>query len=174
MSEHRKRRITRRAAIGGLAAAPALLSPAFANRHPAPRPTSLKYLDRNMYRKDADVRAIFELGRHRGNKIQMMAIGDRRFLFQAGDVIEVTDALKPVMFNRQGFGAPALLLSARPRETGDPGATKRSSFWTSARYAGMSGGEVRSDRNMRSTSSRSASRPSPPCPTSRSRRGYRR
>jgi hypothetical protein len=81
MSDDRNDRLTRRdaiklgAAIGGLAAAgPALLSPAFANRHPAPRPTSLKYLDRNMYRRRADVRAIFEMGRHRGNKMQMMAI----------------------------------------------------------------------------------------------------
>ena len=87
MSEHRKRHITRRAAVAGLAASPALLSPAlsssaWANRHPAPRPSSLQYLDRNMYRKAADVRAIFELGRHRGNKMQMMAVGPRRFLFQ--------------------------------------------------------------------------------------------
>jgi hypothetical protein len=116
MSEHRKRRITRRAAVAGLAAAPALLSPAllssaWANRHPAPRPSSLQYLDRNMYRKAADVRAIFEMGRHRGNKMQMMAIGARRFLFQAGDVIEVTDALKPVMFNRQGFAGGQLQLA---------------------------------------------------------------
>ena len=57
------------------------------------------------------MRAIFELGRHRGNKMQMMAIGDRRFLFQAGDVIEVTDALKPVMFNRQGFAGGQLQLA---------------------------------------------------------------
>src|SRR6185312_1433928 len=111
MSEQRKRRITRRAAIGGLAVAPVLFSPALANRHPAPRSTSLQYLDRNMYRKDTDVRAIFELGRHRGNKMQMMAVGDRRFLFQAGDVIEVTDALKPVMFNRQGFAGGQLQLA---------------------------------------------------------------
>jgi hypothetical protein len=123
VSDHRHRRITRRDAIkisavaGGVAATgatllgPALLTPALANRHPAPRPSSLKYLDRNMYRKGADVCAIFELGRHRGNKMQMMAIGPRRFLFQAGDVIDVTDPLKPVMFNRQGYAGGQLQLA---------------------------------------------------------------
>ena len=100
------------AAAGGVAAAAqGLAGNAWANRHPAPRPTSLKYLDRNMYRKGADVRAIFEMGRHRGNKMQMMAIGERRFIFQGGDVFEVTNALKPVMVNQRGFAGGQLQLA---------------------------------------------------------------
>ncbi|TMA66981.1 MAG: twin-arginine translocation signal domain-containing protein, partial [Deltaproteobacteria bacterium] len=38
------------AATGLVAAAPNWIGTALANRHPHPRPTSLKYLDRNMYR----------------------------------------------------------------------------------------------------------------------------
>ena len=105
-----KNRLTRRdfikisATAGGLlAAGPEFISTALANRHPHPRPTSLKYLDRNMYRKNTDVLAHFELGVHRGNKMQMMAIGPRRLLFQGGDVIEVTEPLKPTMLNRKGY-----------------------------------------------------------------------
>src|SRR5215470_2535300 len=88
---------------GLLVAGPKLIGTASANRHPAPRETSLNYLDRNMYRKNTDVLAIVEIGHHRGGKMQMMAIGRRRFIFQQGDVIEVTDALKPVVLNRRGF-----------------------------------------------------------------------
>jgi len=77
---------------GGLVVAgPKWLGTAFANRHPHPRPTSITYLDRNMYRKNTDVLAHFSPGEHRGGKMQMMAIGERRFLFQAGDVIERSD-----------------------------------------------------------------------------------
>ena len=68
------------AAAGGIALAGA----AGANRHPAPRPTSLQYLDRNMYRKNTDVLAHYGQGQHRGGKMQMMAIGERRFIFQQG------------------------------------------------------------------------------------------
>ena len=80
-----KNRMTRRefiklgAVAGGMVVAgPELISTAFANRHPSPRPTSLKYLDRNMYRKNSDVLAHFEPGEQRGGKMQMMAIGERR------------------------------------------------------------------------------------------------
>ena len=90
-----KNRMTRRdfiklgAAAGGLiVAGPELIGMALANRHPYPRPTSLKYLDRNMYRKSTDVLAHFEPGEEHGGKMQMMALGARRFLFQRGDVIE--------------------------------------------------------------------------------------
>ena len=96
--------ITLGAAAGALAAAgPGLIASAWANRHPHPRPTSLKYLDRNMYRKHTDVLAHFDPGEERGAKMQMMAVGARRFLFSRGDVIEVTDPLKPTMFNKKGY-----------------------------------------------------------------------
>ena len=64
---------------GGLAlAGPEMIGSALANRHPHPRPTSLKYLDRNMYRKNADVVSIFDSGEEREAKMQVMAIGARR------------------------------------------------------------------------------------------------
>lgn len=101
-------RFTRRAfirlgaATGGAVLA-GRLGVGFANRHPHPRPTSLQYLDRNMYRKNTDVLAHFDPGEHRGAKMQMMAIGSRRFLFLMGDVIDVTHPLKPALFNRKAY-----------------------------------------------------------------------
>src|ERR1019366_10615741 len=87
------------AAAGGAAiAGPGLVATAFANRHPHPRPTSLKYLDRNMYRRNTTVLAQFDSGEERGAKMQMMAIGARRYLFNRGDVIDVSDPLNPRMF----------------------------------------------------------------------------
>ena len=92
------------ATAGGLAlAGPELIGTAFANRHPHPRPTSLKYLDRNMYRKNTNVLAHFDPGEERGAKMQMMAVGSRRYLFNRGDVIDVSDPLDPKMFNKKGY-----------------------------------------------------------------------
>src|SRR3954468_5797568 len=89
---------------GGLAlAGPEMIGSALANRHPPPGPTSLKYLDRIMYRKNTQVLAVFDHGEERGAKMQMMAIGDRRYLFNRGDVIDVSDALNPKMFNKKGY-----------------------------------------------------------------------
>ena len=87
------------AAAGGLA----LAGGAAANRHPTVRPTAITYLDRNMYRSNTDVLAIFSPGHHRGTKMQMMAAGDRRYLFQAGDVIDVSDPVKPTLVARNAF-----------------------------------------------------------------------
>ncbi len=102
MADDGKTGITRRdfiklgAAAGGIAAAGSeLIVPAWANRHPHPRPTSAKFLDRNMYRKNANVVSHFDPGEEREAKMQMMAIGARRFMFMRGDVIDVTDPLKP-------------------------------------------------------------------------------
>ncbi len=99
------------AATGLVAAAPNWIGTALANRHPHPRPTSLKYLDRNMYRKNTDVLAHFDPGEEHGGKMQMMAIGERRFLFQRGDVIEVSDPLKPKAINKKGFVGSQLQLA---------------------------------------------------------------
>jgi hypothetical protein len=105
-----KKHISRRdfIALAGTAGAAALAAPdligsALANRHPHPRPTSLKYLDRNMYRKNTNVLAHFDAGEERGAKMQMMAIGDRRYLFNRGDVIDVSEPLHPKMFNKKGY-----------------------------------------------------------------------
>lgn len=97
---------TTAAAIGS-----ALGAPAHANRHPHPRATSLPYLDRNMYRKNTHVLAHFDPGEERGAKMQMMAIGSRRFLFSRGDVIEVTAPLTPRMFNKKGYVGGQLQLA---------------------------------------------------------------
>ena len=100
------------AAAGGAAlAGTQLVETAFANRHPAPRPTSLSYLDRNMYRKNTDVLAVFSPGHHRGNKMQMMAVGERRYLFQAGDVIDVSNPVKPELVGRNAFLGSAVQLA---------------------------------------------------------------
>ena len=72
---------------------------AFANAHPHPRADSLPYLDQSTYIRDMAVRAHIG-GENRRWKMQMMSLGERRFLFQGGipkgDVIEVTDPLNPV------------------------------------------------------------------------------
>ena len=62
-----------------------------ANQHPHPHKGSLDYLDRNSYAKNMRVLGVFQLGEERGHKLQMMAIGSRRFILQNGDVIDVTD-----------------------------------------------------------------------------------
>jgi hypothetical protein len=100
-----RREFIKLAAATGMAAvaAPVSIPEAFANRHPHPRTTSLPYLDRNMYRKNTDVLAQFDPGHHRGAKMQMMAIGLRRYLFLMGDVIDVTDPLKPTLINSKGY-----------------------------------------------------------------------
>src|SRR5438034_9940523 len=109
MSARYSRREFMKAAAAGAGAT--LAGDVFANRHPHPRPTSLKYLDRNMYRKNTDVLAHFDPGEEHGGKMQMMAIGERRFLFQRGDVIEVSDPLKPKAINKKGFGGSQLQLA---------------------------------------------------------------
>jgi len=72
-----------------------IIGTAQANQHPAPRPTSLKYLDRNTYVHNMKVHGHLFAGRNRTDEIEMMAIGNRRFLFQQTAVIEVTDPLNP-------------------------------------------------------------------------------
>jgi len=74
-----------------------LAATALANSHPHPRPDSLHYLDQSSYTRNMAVRAHLG-GENRRWKMQMMTLGERRFLFQGGiprgDVIEVTDPLK--------------------------------------------------------------------------------
>jgi len=43
---------------------------------------SLDYLDRNSYVQNMRVLGVFQLGEERGHKLQMMAIGARRFILQ--------------------------------------------------------------------------------------------
>src|SRR6266581_2243067 len=55
-------------------------SGSFPNQHPHPHKGSLDYLDRNSYAKNMRVLGVFQLGEERGHKLQMMAIGSRRFV----------------------------------------------------------------------------------------------
>jgi hypothetical protein len=106
------RKVTRRdfmklGAAGGLA----LAGPADANRHPHVRPTALPYLDRNMYRKNTDVLALFDPGEERGSKMQMMTVGERRYLFNRRDVLDVTDPVKPVVVNKHAYASGQIQLA---------------------------------------------------------------
>lgn len=103
--------LKRAAAAGGIAIAGAVVARiAFANRHPHPNPGSLDYLDRQTYVHNMTVHAHFQPSTwHRnglwrtGGKAQMMAVGNRRYLFQNGRVYDVTDPLKPEIYNEDAF-----------------------------------------------------------------------
>src|SRR5258705_9116933 len=84
-------------------AAAALSGSAFANQHPHPHKGSLDYLDRNSYAKNMRVLGVFQLGEERGHKLQMMAIGSRRFILQNGDVIDVSDPRAPRLVKHGAF-----------------------------------------------------------------------
>ena len=56
-----------------------------------------------MYIRNMEVLAHFGTGESRHGKMQMMSAGDRRYIFQQGDVLDVSDVRKPTMFNKGGF-----------------------------------------------------------------------
>jgi hypothetical protein len=99
--------VTGAAAIVG----PAMLGTAYANRHAHPHPGSLDYLDRNTHIKNMEVIGNFQLGDDRGGKMQMMAVGPRRFLFQDGDVIEVSNPRQPRLVKKHAFEGNQLQLA---------------------------------------------------------------
>jgi hypothetical protein len=84
-------------AAGGL---PGLLR---ANQHPHPHPGSLDHLDRNTYIHNMQVRGHLFPGQRRNEEIEMMAIGERRFLFQQATVIEVTHPLEPKVLKEEAY-----------------------------------------------------------------------
>ena len=86
----------------GIAAVGSAL-PAFADHHSHPTPQSLTYLDRKTYVKNMEVIAHILPGEDRGGKMQFMSVGNRRYLLQQGDVIDISDLRKPQMFNKGGF-----------------------------------------------------------------------
>ncbi len=106
-----RREFLKRIGFGAGAALAGSAIPAWANRHPKPLPMSLTYLDRRTYIHNMEVIAHFQPGARRGGKMQMMVVGDRRYLFQQGDVIDVSDARKPTMFNARGFQGGQLQLA---------------------------------------------------------------
>ncbi|HEV2102795.1 MAG TPA: hypothetical protein VGR58_08445, partial [Candidatus Acidoferrum sp.] len=97
-----RRSFLRTAAGAGLALASSPLS-AFADHHGHPSPNSISYLDRRMYIRNMEILAHFGSGQSRHGKMQMMSAGDRRYIFQQGDVLDVSNVRKPVMFNKGGF-----------------------------------------------------------------------
>jgi hypothetical protein len=105
-----RRQFLKQAAGASLAAAGAAMT-ARADRHPHPSPQSLTYLDRNMYIQNMEILAHILPGQSRGGKMQMMARGDRRYLFQEGDVIDVSDLRKPELYNKKGFVGGQLQLA---------------------------------------------------------------
>jgi len=96
-----RRQFLRSAAGAGLALAGS--SPAvWADHHGHPSPNSLSYLDRRTYILNMELLSqIRGPGRH--GKMQMMSVGSRRYLFQQGDVLDVSDVRKPVVFHKGGF-----------------------------------------------------------------------
>src|SRR5208337_2153655 len=97
-----RRSFLRTAAGAGLALASSPLS-ALADHHGHPSPNSISYLDRRMYIRNMEVLAHFGTGDSRHGKMQMMSAGSRRYIFQQGDVVDVSDVRKPTMFNKGGF-----------------------------------------------------------------------
>src|ERR1700692_3349442 len=57
---------------------------AWADHHGHPSPNTISYLDRRMYVRNMEVLA-FLPGENRHGKIQMMSVGNRRYMFQQGD-----------------------------------------------------------------------------------------
>ncbi len=97
-----RRDFLRTAAGAGLALASSPLA-ALADHHGHPSPNSISYLDRRLYIRNMEILAHFGPGQSRHGKMQMMSAGDRRYIFQQGDVIDVSDVRKPTMFNKGGF-----------------------------------------------------------------------
>jgi hypothetical protein len=107
MKENRKvssrRQFLKQAATGAGLAVAASAVPVLADHHPHPSPNSITYLDRRTYIHNMELIAHIEPNTPRGGKMQMMAIGNRRYLLQNGDIIDVSDLHKPAMYNRGGF-----------------------------------------------------------------------
>ena len=97
-----RREFLRTAASAGLALAGSPLA-VWADHHGHPTPNSISYLDRRMYTHNMELLAHFMPGRVRNGKMQLMSVGNRRYMFQQGDVIDVSDVRKPQLFNKGGF-----------------------------------------------------------------------
>ena len=76
---------------------------AFANNHPHPNQHSLDYLDPNTYIDKVEVHHHMDIPWGAGGKSQMMAKGARRFLFNAGKVWDVSDAMHPELVNDKAW-----------------------------------------------------------------------
>jgi len=106
------------AAAGAAAAVATMPGTASANRHPHPNPGSQKELDRNSYINNMEVIAHYSFpsktpGEHVGNegKSSIMAIGKTRYLFQDGNVFDITDPRKVALVSEGTYrgGQPQLV-----------------------------------------------------------------
>src|SRR5580700_7300552 len=88
-----RREFLGRMAGAGLALAGSRVT-AWADHHGHPTPNSLTYLDRRMYISNMELLAHFLPGQVRNGKMQLMSIGNRRYMFQQGDVIDISDVRK--------------------------------------------------------------------------------
>ena len=109
-SKPTRRQFLQRAAGAGIALAGSAAT-AWANTHPHPSPQSLTYLDRRMYIRNMEIIAHILPGKDRGGKMQMMSAGTQRYLFQQGDVFDVTNARNPKLYNQHGFQGSQLQLA---------------------------------------------------------------
>ena len=113
-----RREVLGAAAVAGLAsnASRALPARAPAASQRRAREEQLDFLDRRSYIHNMDLLAHHYPGQNRPGKMQMMALGERRYLFQhvfkepkwnwlnsAGQILDVTDPLKPEIVNERGF-----------------------------------------------------------------------
>lgn len=105
----RREFIKQAAAAGGATVAGASLAgSALANRHPHPHENSLDYLDRNTYVEKFETHGRFLLNPDNpaqgvSGKCNLMAVGDRRYLFKSGNVWDISDPENAEVINRGGF-----------------------------------------------------------------------
>src|SRR5882762_4351710 len=92
-----RREFLRTAAGAGLALAGSPIA-AWADHHGHPSPNSISYLDRRMYIHNMELLAHFMPGHIRNGKMQLISVGDRRYLFQQGDVIDISNVRKPTLY----------------------------------------------------------------------------
>ena len=71
-----------------------------ANSHPHPHAHSLDYLDPDTYINNCEVHTRLT---STGGKMQMMAKGDRRYLFNRGNVWDISNAQNPELVNEGGW-----------------------------------------------------------------------
>ena len=99
------------AIVGGMAMGGTASRFALANNHPHPHQHSLDYLDPDTYVDNCEVHLHLETAWGLGGKSQMMAIGRRRLLFNAGNVWDVSDALHPELINERAWFGSQLQLA---------------------------------------------------------------
>ena len=99
------------AMLGGVTMGGAAFRIALANNHPHPHQHSLDYLDPETYIDNCELHLHLKTAWGLGGKSQMMAIGRRRLLFNAGNVWDVSDALHPELINERAWPGSQLQLA---------------------------------------------------------------